>query len=70
MAGGRCRARGSMDFGRMSLGLVLGRADGPSYLAASLSMVVELHEGRIDAAAANGVDWGSRSALVATVSHF
>jgi hypothetical protein len=49
---------------------VLGRADGPSSLAASLSVVVELHEGRIDAAAANGVDWGSRSALVATVSHF
>jgi hypothetical protein len=49
---------------------VLGSADGPSSLAASMSTVVELLKGRIDAGAANGVCWGSRSALVAAVSHF
>jgi hypothetical protein len=36
----------------------------------SSSLVVELLEGRIDAVAANGVCWGSHSALVATVLHF
>jgi hypothetical protein len=46
------------------------RADGSSSLAAPMSMVMELLEGRIDVVAANGVRWGSRSALVATVSHF
>jgi hypothetical protein len=35
--------------------LVLDNADGSSSLAASTSMVVELLEGRIDAATANGV---------------
>jgi hypothetical protein len=50
--------------------LVVGSADGPSSLAASMSTAAELVEGRIDAAAANGVRWGSRSMLVATVSHF
>jgi hypothetical protein len=35
-----------------------------------MSTVAELLEGRVYAAAANGVRWGSRSALVATVSHF
>jgi hypothetical protein len=39
--------------------LVLGNADGPSSLAASLSMVAELLKGRIDTAAANGVHWGT-----------
>jgi hypothetical protein len=34
------------------------------------SLVVELLEGRIDAAAANGVRWGTRLALAATLSHF
>jgi hypothetical protein len=49
---------------------VLDNVDGPSSLAASLSTEVELLEGRIDAATANGVHWGTRSVLVATLSHF
>jgi hypothetical protein len=49
---------------------VLDRADGPSSLAASLSTVAGLLEGRIDTAIANGVHWGTRSALVATLLHF
>jgi hypothetical protein len=32
--------------------------------------VVELLEDRIDTATANGVRWGIRSVLVATLSHF
>jgi hypothetical protein len=36
----------------------------------SLSMVAELLEGRIDTATANPICWGTRSALVATLSHF
>jgi hypothetical protein len=39
--------------------MVLGNADGPSSLVASLSMVVELLEGRIDTVATNGVCWGT-----------
>jgi hypothetical protein len=50
--------------------LVLGSVDGPSSLAASMSTVAELLEVWIDAAAANGVCWGSCSTLVAAVSHF
>jgi hypothetical protein len=50
--------------------LVLESIDGPSSLAASLSMVAEQLKGRIDAAATNGVRWGTRSALVAALSHF
>jgi hypothetical protein len=50
--------------------LVLGNADGLSSMAASMSMVVELLEGRIDTAATNTVRWGSHSALVAIVPHF
>jgi hypothetical protein len=49
---------------------VLGSVDGPSSLAASMSTAAELLEGWIDAVGANGVRWGARSALVATVSHF
>jgi hypothetical protein len=49
---------------------MLGSADGSSSLAASVSMAVEPLEGRINAAATNGVRWGSHSALVAIVSHF
>jgi hypothetical protein len=49
---------------------VLGGADGPSSLAASVSTAAELLEDRIDDAAANGVRWGSRSALAAAMSHF
>jgi hypothetical protein len=50
--------------------VVLGSTNGPSSLAAYMSTVAELLEGRVYAAAANGVRWGSRSALVAAVSHF
>jgi membrane protease subunit (stomatin/prohibitin family) len=49
---------------------VLDNADGPSSLIVSLSTVVVLLEGWINTAATNGVRWGTRSALVATVSHF
>jgi hypothetical protein len=38
-------------------------------IIALLSMV-ELLEGRIDAAATNGVRWGTQFALVAALSHF
>jgi hypothetical protein len=50
--------------------LVLKRADGPSSLAASLSSATELFEDHIDARTANGVRWGTRSMLVAALSHF
>jgi hypothetical protein len=50
--------------------LVLGGIEGPSSLGASMSMVAELLEGRINAVATNGVCWGSRSALVTAVSYF
>jgi hypothetical protein len=50
--------------------LVLDRVDEPSSLATSLSRAVELLEGWVDAAAANGVYWGTCSTLVATLSHF
>jgi hypothetical protein len=50
--------------------LVLGSADGPSSLVVSMSVAAELLEGRINAAAASGVRWGSCSTLVAVVSHF
>jgi hypothetical protein len=50
--------------------LVLDNADGPSSLMASLSTAVELFEGRINAAVANGVRWGTWSVLVAALSHF
>jgi hypothetical protein len=51
-------------------GLVLGNTDGSSTQATSMSVVVELLKGWIDTAAASRVYWGSRSVLVATVSHF
>jgi hypothetical protein len=50
--------------------MVLHRADEPSSLAASLSMVVELLEGWVNAAAANRVRWGTWSALVGALLHF
>jgi hypothetical protein len=50
--------------------MVLGNADGSSSLAACLSMVAELLEGRIDITVANGVHQGTRSVLVAALSHF
>jgi hypothetical protein len=43
--------------------LVLGDVNIPSSLAMSLSMVAEEVKGRINTAAANGVRWGTRSAL-------
>jgi hypothetical protein len=49
---------------------VLGNVDGSSLLATSMSVVAERLEGQIDAAATNGVRWGSCSALIAIVSHF
>jgi hypothetical protein len=49
---------------------VLDNADKSSSLAASLSTVVELLEGWIEAATSNGVRWGARSALVVALSHF
>jgi hypothetical protein len=50
--------------------LVLGNVDGLSLLATSMSTLAEWLVGRIDTATANGVRWGSHSALVGTVSHF
>jgi hypothetical protein len=50
--------------------LVLGSANGPSSLAAPMSMLVELLQGWIDAAQASGVRWGSCSVLIATMLHF
>jgi hypothetical protein len=49
---------------------VLDNVDGSSSLAASLSMVVELLEGRIHIATANRVCCRTRSMLVAILSHF
>jgi hypothetical protein len=46
--------------------LVIDIIDGLPSLAASLSMAVGLFEGRINDAAANKVQWGTWSALVAT----
>jgi hypothetical protein len=51
-------------------GLVLDNADMSSSLTTSMSVVGEQFESRIDAAAANGVRWGSYSTLVDTVLHF
>jgi hypothetical protein len=50
--------------------LVLHSIDGPSSLVASLSMVEELLEGRINVAAANEACWETESALVAALSDF
>jgi hypothetical protein len=50
--------------------LVLGNVDRPSSLATSQYMVVKEVKGRINTAPANGVPWGTRSMLVATLSHF
>jgi hypothetical protein len=49
---------------------VLDNSDGSSSLAASMFMIVELLKGWVNAVTANGVHWGSRSALVAIVLHF
>jgi hypothetical protein len=50
--------------------IVLDNADRPSFPMASMLMEVELLGSQIDAMATNDARWGSRSALVATVSHF
>jgi hypothetical protein len=50
--------------------LVLGDVNGTSSLVMSMFKVAEQLEGRIDATTANGIHWGSCSALVATVLHF
>jgi hypothetical protein len=49
--------------------LALGNVGEPSSLGTSLSMVAELLESRINTTAANGVHWGTRSVLVAILSH-
>jgi hypothetical protein len=50
--------------------LVLGSAGGSSSLEASLAMVAEEVENRINTTVANGVRWGTQSTLVAVLSHF
>jgi hypothetical protein len=52
------------------LDLVLGGTDGSFLLEMSMSAVAKLLESWIDTATAKKVRWGSRSALVAAVSHF
>jgi hypothetical protein len=50
--------------------LVLDNTVRPSSLAASLSMVLELLDGRINTVATNGICLWTRSVLVAALSHF
>jgi hypothetical protein len=50
--------------------LILGDASGSSSLTMSLSMAAEEVEKRVNVAATNGVRWGTRSTLVAALSHF
>jgi hypothetical protein len=50
--------------------LVLDGIDMLSSLAGSLFMLVELLECRLDITTANGVRWGTRSVMVAALSHF
>jgi hypothetical protein len=50
--------------------LVLGNVNELCSLAASLSSVVELLEGRVNTTANNGVQWGTQFALVAGLLHF
>ena len=50
--------------------VVLGASQGPSSLPAALESVADAVENRLDAAATNGVRWGTRSSLVVTLSHF
>jgi hypothetical protein len=49
--------------------MVLGNVDGLSFLVTSMSAVAGQLDCQIDATTANGVRWGSHSALVAVVSH-
>jgi hypothetical protein len=55
VAAGGHRARGHVDFSCTHSRPGAGQRRWPSSLVASLSMVAELLEGRIDTAAANGV---------------
>jgi hypothetical protein len=50
--------------------LVLERSDEMPSLAVALSSTVERIEGRVDAAATNGVHWEPRLALIAVLLHF
>jgi hypothetical protein len=50
--------------------LVLDNDDRSCSMAASISMVAELLKELVDAVASNGVRWGTRSTLVAALSHF
>jgi hypothetical protein len=50
--------------------LVLKRSSEVPSLATALSSIVDLIEGRVDAAAANEVHWGAQLALVVVLSHF
>jgi hypothetical protein len=52
------------------LDMVLDRVDGMSSLVQSLSSAVGLIDDHIDTVATNGVYWGTRSVLVATLSQF
>jgi hypothetical protein len=70
VAGGRCAGCCLWTSTARVQDLVLGNTDGPSSLAAPLSMAMKLLQGRIDTVAANGVCWGTRSALLAALSHF
>jgi hypothetical protein len=49
---------------------ILGDTGGLSTLVASLAKMVKEVENRINTTAANGVRWGTRSALVVALSHF
>jgi hypothetical protein len=50
--------------------LVLDNVNGPFSLAASLPMLAELLEDRVDTTAANVGRWGTQSMLVTALSHF
>jgi hypothetical protein len=50
--------------------LILGDTNGSSSLVASLSMMAYEVEKWVNAMAANGVRWGTRSALVTALSYF
>jgi hypothetical protein len=68
--GSGCRARGSADYGCTSSGLGAGQHRWVIFSGNIYVTAAEQLEGQIDATAANGVHWGSRSALVATLSRF
>jgi hypothetical protein len=50
--------------------MVLDNADGSSSQVVSLSTVAKLPKGWVDATTANKVHWGTRSVVVAILSHF